>query len=69
MIYANAFPQTNGGLYYVPSKLGERLMLPTKYLEEMKSAPIQEVDFVATFIEVRCFPDMLITGRLKRIDV
>ncbi|KAE8143645.1 putative cytochrome P450 [Aspergillus pseudotamarii] len=46
------YRQNNGGLYYVPSKLGERLMLPTKYLEELKSAPIDEVDFVATFIEM-----------------
>jgi hypothetical protein len=44
--------QTNGGLFYVPTKLGERLMRPTKYLEDLKSAPINEVDFVATFIEV-----------------
>ncbi|KAL5041783.1 hypothetical protein BDW71DRAFT_217425 [Aspergillus fruticulosus] len=46
------YKKTNGGLYYVPSKLGERLMLPTRYLEELKSAPVNEVDFVATFIEM-----------------
>ncbi|PKY00091.1 putative cytochrome P450 [Aspergillus campestris IBT 28561] len=46
------YQATNGGLFYVPSKLGERLMLPTKYLEELKSAPMHEVDFVATFIEM-----------------
>ncbi|KAL4972598.1 putative cytochrome P450 [Aspergillus desertorum] len=46
------YNKTNGGLYYVPSKLGERLMLPTRYLEELKSAPVNEVDFVATFIEM-----------------
>jgi hypothetical protein len=27
-------------------------MIPTKYLEDLKSAPVNEVDFVATFIEV-----------------
>lgn len=27
-------------------------MIPVKYLEELKTAPIDEVDFVATFIEV-----------------
>ena len=27
-------------------------MLPVKYLDDLKSAPIDEVDFVATFIEV-----------------
>jgi hypothetical protein len=28
-------------------------MLPTKYLEDLKSAPVKEVNFVGTFIEVR----------------
>lgn len=28
-------------------------MIPVKYLEDLKSAPVNEVDFVATFIEVR----------------
>ncbi|TDZ21202.1 Ent-kaurene oxidase [Colletotrichum orbiculare MAFF 240422] len=46
------YRQTNRGMYYVPSKLGERLMLPVKYLEDLKSAPVDEVDFVATFIEM-----------------
>lgn len=48
------YAEAHGGMqpYYVPSKLGERLMLPTKYLEDLKSAPVHEVDFVATFIEV-----------------
>ncbi|KAJ6195890.1 cytochrome P450 [Bipolaris maydis] len=49
------YRQANRGLYYVPSKLGERLMIPTKYLEDLKSAPVNEVDFVATFIEVSEF--------------
>ncbi|CAI0645609.1 unnamed protein product [Colletotrichum noveboracense] len=40
------------GFFYVPSPLGERLMIPTKYLEELKTAPIDHVDFVATFIEM-----------------
>lgn len=38
--------------FYVPSRLGERLMIPTKYVEELKSAPVHEVDFVGTFFEV-----------------
>lgn len=29
-------------------------MLPVKYLEDLKTAPIDQVDFVATFIEVIC---------------
>lgn len=45
-------PQSDGGFFYVPSPLGERLMIPVKYLEELKTAPVEEVDFVATFIEV-----------------
>ena len=27
-------------------------MIPVRYLEELKAAPVEEVDFVATFIEV-----------------
>lgn len=42
----------NGGFFYVPSPLGERLMLPVRYLEELKTAPIEKVDFVGTFIEM-----------------
>lgn len=38
--------------FYVPSRLGERLMIPTKYVEELKSAPVHEVDFVGTFFEM-----------------
>lgn len=30
-------------------------MIPVKYLEELKTAPVEEVDFVATFIEVSLF--------------
>lgn len=30
-------------------------MIPVKYLEDLKSAPVTEVDFVATFIEVSEF--------------
>lgn len=40
-------------MFYVPSHLGERLMLPTKYLEDLKTSPVDKVDFVATFFEVR----------------
>lgn len=46
------YQQNDRGPFYVPSKLGERLMLPSKYLEDLKSAPVHEVDFVATFIEM-----------------
>ncbi|KAI4087876.1 MAG: hypothetical protein LQ344_006501 [Seirophora lacunosa] len=47
------YEMAKGGLFYVPSPLGERLMLHPKYIEELKSAPIDKVDFVATFQEVR----------------
>lgn len=55
MLHCNGLtnqPQSDNGFFYVPSPLGERLMIPVKYLEELKTAPIDEVDFVATFIEV-----------------
>ena len=42
----------NQSPFYVPSPLGERLMIPTKYVEELKNAPVKDVDFVATFFEV-----------------
>ncbi|KAK7714526.1 hypothetical protein SLS63_011716 [Diaporthe eres] len=42
----------NGGLFYVPSPLGERLMLPVRYLKDLKTAPTDKVDFVGTFIEI-----------------
>lgn len=45
--------QTTGGFFYIPSPLGERLMIPLKYLDELKTAPVNHVDFVGTFIEVR----------------
>ena len=38
--------------FYVPTRLGERLMIPTRYVEELKNAPVKDVDFVATFFEV-----------------
>ena len=38
--------------FYVPSPLGERLMIPARYVEELKTAPVDEVDFVGTFFEV-----------------
>ncbi|KAF4556517.1 Cytochrome P450-like protein 93 [Elsinoe fawcettii] len=46
------YKKTDKGMFYVPSKLGERLMLPTKYLEDLKTAPVDKVDFVATFFEM-----------------
>lgn len=47
-------------------------MIPVKYLEELKTAPVEEVDFVATFIEVslRQLCQAIITLRvLMNLDV
>ncbi len=41
-----------GRPFYIPSPLGERLMIPPKYVEELRNAPIEQVDFVGTFFEV-----------------
>lgn len=35
-------------------------MIPVKYLEELKTAPVEEVDFVATFIEVSLFHERVL---------
>ncbi len=43
--------QYKGRPFYIPSPLGERLMIPGKYVEELKTAPVDEVDFVGTFFE------------------
>lgn len=32
--------------------MGERLMIPDKYVEELKNVPASQADFPATFIEV-----------------
>lgn len=44
--------QTGGGFFYVPGASGHRLMLPTKYMEELKNAPEEKADFAASFAEV-----------------
>ncbi|KAI0113596.1 cytochrome P450 monooxygenase [Nemania sp. FL0031] len=41
-----------GRPFYIPSPLGERLMLPPKYVEELKSAPVEDCNFVGTFFEM-----------------
>lgn len=50
------YDKYKGRPFYVPSPLGERLMIPGKYVEELKTAPVNEVDFVATFYEVYWVP-------------
>lgn len=43
--------QTNGGFFYVPSPSYDRLMIPTKYVEELKNAPDSKADFTGSFVE------------------
>lgn len=48
----NGYRHTDGKEpFYVPSALGPRLILPTRYMEELKSAPIDKVDFIGTVHE------------------
>jgi hypothetical protein len=44
--------QYKGKLFYVPTARGERLMIPPKYVEELKNAVAEQADFPATFAEV-----------------
>ena len=46
------YSQYKGKPFYIPTKMGERLMIPDKYVEELKNAPASQADFPATFIEV-----------------
>ncbi|KAJ4349461.1 uncharacterized protein N0V89_008076 [Didymosphaeria variabile] len=43
---------TNGGFYYVPGPDCDRLMIPTKYLNELKNAPDDQADFLGSFSEM-----------------
>lgn len=52
--------ENRGQLYYAPSDRGERLMIPGRYLEELKAAPVEEVDFISTFI-------MMFDGKYTRV--
>lgn len=49
------YDKYKGRPFYIPSPLGERLMIPGNYVEELKTAPVDEVDFVGTFYEVYRF--------------
>lgn len=44
--------QNKGRPFYVPTPMGERLMLPSNYIEELKNEPNEKADFPATFVEV-----------------
>lgn len=51
-ILIEGYRQSRGDFYYVPSPLGERLMVPSWVLNELKTSPVDKVDFVGTFIEM-----------------
>lgn len=38
--------------YYVPSELGVRMVIPARFMEELKSAPMNKVDFVGIVQEM-----------------
>ena len=46
------FEKHKGNPFHIPSSAGEILMLPEKYVEELKNASPEEVDFVGSFFEV-----------------
>ena len=61
--------QATDGKFYLPSNLGERLILPTKYLDDLKNAPVDKVDFVATFFEVGGTEIVVVLAADKCTDV
>ncbi|KAI8627395.1 cytochrome P450 monooxygenase [Xylariaceae sp. FL1651] len=73
--------ERSGGeeFYYVPSRAGERLVIPTRFIEELKSAAMDKVDFVGIVRDVmegdytgvgdrsRLHPDTLKHGLTPRV--
>ena len=57
--------------FYVPSPVDERLMIPSKYVEELKTALVDEVDIVGPFYEVHTslYPDQLSPMTRRGTDV
>ena len=51
-ITVEGYEKTNAGFFYVPSPAGERLLIPTRYIEELKDAPDELVDFTGSFLEM-----------------
>lgn len=45
--------------------MGDRLMIPSKYVEELKNEPNERADFPATFVEVRV---VILFVRYLRVD-
>ncbi|KAH7322513.1 putative cytochrome P450 [Stachybotrys elegans] len=46
------YSKTKGGFFYLPTPSGDRLMLPTKYMEELKNSADELVDFNGSFLEM-----------------
>ncbi|KAI1746640.1 cytochrome P450 monooxygenase [Xylaria castorea] len=46
------YREAKGGLFYIPTPLGERLMVPPEFIEDLKAAPVDKVDFIAHFLEM-----------------
>ncbi|MCJ1263410.1 hypothetical protein MMC22_003280 [Lobaria immixta] len=51
-MFIEGYTKYKGTPFYIPTPGGEMLMIPPKYVEELKTAPIDEIDFVATFFEM-----------------
>ncbi|KAK3946255.1 cytochrome P450 [Diplogelasinospora grovesii] len=51
-IMREGYEKTQGGFFYIPTPAGDRLMIPTKYMEELKNAPDELVDFTGSFLEM-----------------
>lgn len=49
----DGYRQTEGKEpYYVPSEQGVRMVIPTRFMEELKSAPMDKVDFAGVVQEI-----------------
>ncbi|KAI4213890.1 MAG: hypothetical protein LQ351_003585 [Letrouitia transgressa] len=46
------YEATKGGFFYLPTPAGERLNIPTKYIEELKNAPDDRASFTDSFLEM-----------------
>ncbi|KAI1208440.1 putative cytochrome P450 [Annulohypoxylon truncatum] len=51
-VLLRGYAKYKGRPFYIPSPLGERLMIPPQYVEELKSAAVEDCDFVGTFFEM-----------------
>ncbi|KAL9082586.1 MAG: hypothetical protein Q9159_006307 [Coniocarpon cinnabarinum] len=52
VILAHGYEKYRDRPFYVPTPLGERLMIPPQYVDELRSAWMDDVDFLGTFKEM-----------------